>query len=59
MDRLLSTKEVADLLSCCEKTVGRLRESGTIPHVRVGRLVRFRPDAVEAFLDGDNPSQVA
>lgn len=43
---LLTEDEVAARLKCSTKTVQRRR----IPHVKMGRLRRYRPEDVEAYL---------
>src|SRR5687767_7682045 len=43
---LLTEDEVATRLKCSTKTVQRRR----IPHVKMGRLRRYRPEDVEAYL---------
>ncbi|HEX7124884.1 MAG TPA: helix-turn-helix domain-containing protein [Thermodesulfobacteriota bacterium] len=42
-ERLLTAKEVAELLGLKEKTVYELAKRGEIPCVRIGKFVRFRP----------------
>lgn len=49
-DRLLAACEVAELLSVPERWVREHTRSGAIPHVRLGRYVRYRREAVEAWL---------
>lgn len=48
--QLLSGKQVARLLHCSEATVTRLRSSGELSFVRVGRQVRFRESDLAEFL---------
>ena len=50
MDRLLDVSEVAELLGLSRKHVYGLVESGRIPHLKLGRLVRFHPDSIEAWI---------
>lgn len=49
-DRLLTAGHVAERLSVCESTVYRMAIEGTLPAVRIGRLVRFSDSAVSAFI---------
>ena len=42
-DRLLEAKEVAELLSVPETWVREHTRSGAIPHVPLGRYVRYDP----------------
>jgi excisionase family DNA binding protein len=51
-DVLLTEAEVADLLRVSPRTVRRWRNEGTgPPALRVGRRIRYRRSAVEAWLD--------
>lgn len=60
---LSTVPEIAEFLSCSERTVRGLISSGEIECVRVGRLVRVTRDAVLAFLanggtsHGETPSE--
>jgi excisionase family DNA binding protein len=49
-ERLWTVDEVADYLRASPRTVHRRIADGTIPVVRIGGLLRFRPDAVAAAL---------
>lgn len=53
MERLLTVKELADILAVPESWVYGHTAAGDIPTVRVGRYVRFRLDAVLEWLRGD------
>jgi excisionase family DNA binding protein len=48
--RLLDCSQVADILGCSLRTVRRITELRTIPFVKVGRLVRFRPQDIERYI---------
>jgi excisionase family DNA binding protein len=48
--RLLTIDQVADLLQASARTVRRHIDSGELAVVRIGRLVRIRTEAIEAFL---------
>jgi excisionase family DNA binding protein len=48
---LLKPEAVAQLLACSPKTVYAWAASGSIPSVRLGRLVRFRPADVQRFVE--------
>jgi excisionase family DNA binding protein len=51
MGKLVSAKEVAEVLSLDQNTVRKLAKSGSIPSYRVGpRLFRFSIEAVHAAL---------
>lgn len=47
---LLTVDDVAEALQSSTKTVRRLIEHGDLPHLRVGRLVRVRPEDFERFI---------
>ena len=49
-DRLLTAAEVAELLSVPERWVREHTRSGSIPHVRLGRYVRYVRDDVLAWV---------
>ena len=48
--KLLTAEEVADRLDVGVKWVWAQTRSGEIPHVKLGRYKRFRPEAIEAWL---------
>jgi excisionase family DNA binding protein len=48
--RLLTADEVAEMLSVPTSWVRESTRSGAMPHVRLGRYVRYDPQAVEAWL---------
>jgi excisionase family DNA binding protein len=50
--KLLTISEVAAYLSIKQKTIYAKVEAGEIPHYHIGRLIRFRLDEVNAWLDG-------
>lgn len=50
--------EVAQRLRVSVQTVYRYAEDGTLPSIRVGGLVRFPSEAIEAKLRGE-PSEAA
>ena len=49
-DRLLTAKEVAQLLAVPESWVREATREGRIPHLRLGRYRRYQPAAIEAWL---------
>ena len=54
---VLTVKECAALLRCCERTVRRGIQAGRIPHLRVyGRKVVVPAAALTRILSGDLPS---
>jgi excisionase family DNA binding protein len=50
IDRLLRASEVGELLAVSERHVLELARRDEVPHVRIGRAVRFRPDAIAAWV---------
>lgn len=40
---------LAELWGVSSKTVRKLVNSGELPHIRIGTLIRIRPDQVEAY----------
>jgi len=55
VEKLLSTKEVADAIGIAPETVRFWRHAGRGPTVvRVGRYVRYRPEDVESWLDSQS-----
>lgn len=49
---LVTVAELASRLRVCTATVRKLYREGSIPSVRIGRSVRFDPNAVDASLRG-------
>lgn len=47
---LLTVKEAARALNCKPSLIYRLANQGRIPHVRLGRLLRFPPDIAERVI---------
>lgn len=48
--RLLTAEEVADRLGVSRSWVYAAVRSGEIPHLKLGRYVRFRPETIDAWL---------
>lgn len=46
IDVLWVVRDVAKLMKLSERTVFTLTQEGVIPCIRLGRSVRYRPDAV-------------
>ena len=49
-ERLLRKKDVADMLSCCTKTVERRTEKGTFTAYEIGGLMRYKKSEILAAL---------
>ena len=50
MQALLTEPEVADILKMSVRSVRNARITGSLPHLRIGRLIRYRADDLDAFL---------
>lgn len=48
--RLLTAEEVAEIIGMRVDYVYELSRRGQIPHLRFGRTLRFRTEAIEAWL---------
>lgn len=48
---ILTAAQVGDRLSLSKAQVYALAREGAIPHVRIGKAVRFRWSAIEAWLE--------
>ena len=56
-ERLLTTREVAELVALSPETILRRYRAGELRGVRLGpNVLRFRPEDVEAWLEGDRSS---
>jgi excisionase family DNA binding protein len=51
LSSLLTVREVAELLGCSRQAVYLWCELGVLSHVKLGRLVRLRPEDVRSFID--------
>lgn len=51
MQKLLTVREVAELLGKSREWVYRRSDDGTLPCIRVGRSVRFKPTDLDAWLE--------
>ena len=52
LDPILTPGEVADLLRMRKSWVYNAARTGELPHLRLGRAVRFRRSAIDAYLAG-------
>jgi excisionase family DNA binding protein len=57
LEQLLTVAEVAALTKMSESYFYKAAAAGTIPCVRIGVSVRFRPSALAAFLGGTVPGK--
>lgn len=56
---LLTELEVASLLRVSARSLRALRSAGSVPHLVIGRRVRYRPEDIEGYLQAAkvDPSQ--
>lgn len=47
---LISEKEAARLLDCCEKTVAQIRKEGQLKAVRVRGSIKYTRSEIERFI---------
>jgi len=52
MAKMLKPEEVAKLCGCSKITIYKMVNDGKIPHVRIGRNVKFHPESIEKWLRG-------
>lgn len=50
LEELLTAEELAAILKKSVEAIQKDCQRGLIPHLRLGRLLRFRPSAIEAWL---------
>lgn len=48
---LVSEKEAARLLGCCERTVSRMRNAGQLKYVNLGKAVRYSREEIIRFVE--------
>ena len=50
MQKLLTPQQVAELLEVKPSTIYQWTHQGFIPHVKIGRMVRYRKETIIKFL---------
>jgi len=50
-DKYYTVKSLAEKLAVTPMTIYRLVEQGKLPAVKIGRVIRFNPKEVDAFLE--------
>lgn len=55
MEPLIDTRQVAELIGCTADSLDIARAKGSgyghdIPYLRIGRTIRYRPEAVRAWI---------
>lgn len=48
--QLLRPEEVARILSCSRAAVYALKDAGKLPYCKIGGMIRFRPEDVQALI---------
>ena len=51
MEKLLTVKQVAQMLAVSTKTIYQMVSEGTIPYLRLGNIIRFEAEAIQEFLN--------
>ena len=51
MQKLLTPQEIADLLGVKTSTIYQWTHQGFIPHIKLGRLVRFKEDKILTWVE--------
>jgi len=49
--RWLTTKEACDVLNCSRRHLQYIRDSYQIPYTKKGRMIRYKMEDLEAFLN--------
>jgi len=58
MQKLMTVKEVADILRVSNMTVYRLVKGGSLPAVRVGKNYRIKTNDVQAYIDREAQPEI-
>jgi excisionase family DNA binding protein len=51
IERLLTVRQVAQLLGVCTATVYKWAAAGVLPHIRIVNVIRVRPEDLIRFLN--------
>jgi len=54
MDKLLTAQEIATYLGVQPSTIYQWTHQGYIPHIKLGKFVRFKENDVEKWVEGKN-----
>ncbi len=54
--RVLDAQDVGRLLGCSPWTVQHLHRTGRLPAIKVGRLLKWRPEDVERYVQELQPA---
>ena len=50
MQQLMTENEIAEMLQMSARSIRKARQTGALPYVRLGRLVRYRVEDVQEFV---------
>jgi excisionase family DNA binding protein len=53
MSQLLTAKQAAEFLAISERKLWELTHSGKIAATRIGRLMRYTPESLQAFVEAN------
>lgn len=51
---LITGKEAARLLGCCERTLWKMREAGKIRCVKIGVAIRYTRTEIDRFIESQS-----
>jgi excisionase family DNA binding protein len=54
----LGVQELAELLQLNERTIRNYVKAGRIPYLRIGMTIRFDPDQLADWLEGQSPISI-
>lgn len=57
-DPIMTAADVAKYLHLDRKTVYEYSRQGTIPHIKIGRLLRFSRETIDRFVTGQLPPRI-
>ncbi len=58
MTRLLKSAEAAEMLAISERTLWSLTNANEIPHIRIGKSVRYSVADLEAWIESKRESPI-
>jgi excisionase family DNA binding protein len=59
MTKLLTVNEAAEVLSLTPTTIYRMTKAGALPHVRIGRSIRFSEEDLKSLFKEAEPKREA
>lgn len=57
LPEILTAKEVALIFNSGESTIYQMARDGRLPYLRLNKLIRFRRDKVEEFMERNSVQQ--